>query len=137
LQFSQRPAGWLDRAGGDSVVEEVTKEVALLLAGVEEEEKPMPVMVLEHDEDVGAWAEAIRYWLKRQGLEDAKIVQLEHGTGLSVVKLWVAGLLGGLGLEQRGGFYDGAGVAITGKVSSEKGRRMGKIALSERWKIGN
>ena len=37
---------------GDSVVEEVTKETALLLAGVEEElEEPMPVALLEHDED--------------------------------------------------------------------------------------
>jgi hypothetical protein len=97
----------------DSVVEEVTKEVALLLAGAEDEdESEQEIMLLEYDEDIAAWAEAIRQWLKRQGLEDATIVQLQHGTGLSVVKLWLAGLLSGLGLEQRGGFYDGAGVVI-------------------------
>jgi hypothetical protein len=44
------------------------------------------------------------------------IARLQQGTGLSVIKLWLAGLLGeldsGLRLEQRGGFYDAAGVAI-------------------------
>jgi hypothetical protein len=40
------------------------------------------------------------------------VAQLQDGTNLSVVKLWLAGLLGGLGLEQRGGFYDAEGVSI-------------------------
>jgi hypothetical protein len=63
--------------GGESVVEEVTKEVALLLAEAEAEEKPLSVAVLEHDEDIAAWAEAVRGWLKQQGLESAAIVQLQ------------------------------------------------------------
>jgi hypothetical protein len=41
-----------------------------------------------------------------------RIVQLQQGTGLSVVKLWLVGLLGEFEMWQRGGFYDGAGVAI-------------------------
>jgi hypothetical protein len=103
--------------GGESVVEEVTKEVALLLAGTEEEGKePLSVAVLEHDEDIAAWATAVRVWMRRQGLKSAAIAQLQQGTGLSVAMLWLAGLLGeltsGLELEQSGGFYDAAGVAI-------------------------
>lgn len=97
---------------GEPVVEEVTKEVALLLAGVEEEEEPLSVTVLEHDENIVAWAEAVRGWMQRQGLESAAITQLQQGTGLSVVKLWLAALLGGLVLVQRGGFYEREGVAI-------------------------
>jgi hypothetical protein len=41
---------------GDSVVGEVSKEVALLLAGAEAEEEPLPVAVLEHDEECDSLA---------------------------------------------------------------------------------
>jgi hypothetical protein len=92
--------------GGDSVVEEVSKEQALLLAGAEEAEEPLPVAVLEHDEDIAAWAKAIRGWMQRQGLESAALTQVQNGSGLSMVKLWLAALLCGLGMEQRGGFYE-------------------------------
>ncbi len=40
------------------------------------------------------------------------IAQLQKGTGLSLVRLWLAGLLGGLEMRQSGGFYDGARVKI-------------------------
>ena len=98
--------------GGESVVEEVTKEQALLLAGAEAEEEPLPVAVLEHDEDIKAWAELIRRWMQRQGIESAAMTQLQEGSGLSMVKLWLAALLCGLGMEQRGAFYDTGGVEI-------------------------
>ncbi len=97
---------------GESVVEEVTKEVALLLAAADEVESEEAILGLEYDEDITAWAEAIRKWLKQRGLESVVIGQLQQGTGLSVVKLWLAGLLGGLEMRQQGGFYDVAGVAI-------------------------
>jgi hypothetical protein len=99
--------------GGESVVVEVTKEQALLLAGVEEEEELGDAIIqLEYDEDIAAWADAVRVWMQRQGLESAAIARLQQDTGLSAVKLWLTGLLGGLVLEQRGGFYDAKGVAI-------------------------
>jgi hypothetical protein len=53
-----------------------------------------------------------------QGIESAAnswyeaFAQFQQGTGLSLVKLWLAGLLGDLALEQRGEFYDGAGVVL-------------------------
>jgi hypothetical protein len=98
---------------GESVVEEVTKEVALLLAGADEVEPEQAMELQGYDEDIAAWADAIREWLKQQGLESAAIVQLQHETGLSLVKLWLAGLLGGFGLEQSGGFYDAVGVLVS------------------------
>ena len=67
---------------------------------------------LEHDENVMAWAGVIRGWMRSQGLESAAITQLQDGLGLSMVKLWLAVLLCGLGMEQRRGFYDVEGVAI-------------------------
>jgi hypothetical protein len=100
---------------GESVVEEVTKEVALLLAGAEAElevETEQAIGLQGYNEDIAAWAEAVRGWLQQNGLESAAIFQLQDETGLSVVKLWLAGLLGGFEMEQRGGFYDAVGVEI-------------------------
>jgi hypothetical protein len=65
-----------------------------------------------YDEDIAAWTGTVRGWLKRQGLESAAIRQLQDDTGLSLVRLWLAGLLGGLEMRQSGGFYEKAGVAI-------------------------
>jgi hypothetical protein len=39
-------------------------------------------------------------------------MDLQTGSGLSVVKLWLAALLCGLGMEQQDGFYDSAGIVI-------------------------
>jgi hypothetical protein len=98
---------------GESVVEELTKVVALLLAGADEVEPEETIKLQGYDEDIAAWAEAVRGWLKQQELESAAIVQLQDETELSLVKLWLAGLLGGLEMWHSGGFYDAAGVAIT------------------------
>lgn len=103
---------------GESVAEEVTKEMALLLAAADEVEPKEAMELQGYDENITAWADAIRAWLKRQGLESAAIAQLQQGTGLLVVKLWLAGLLGGFEMQQSGGFYDGAGVAIFNKLIS-------------------
>ena len=102
----------------DSVVEyrEKTEVLAELESFVDEDSGDAEVQ-LEHDEDVMAWAEAIRGWMRSQGLESVALTQLQEATGLSVVKLWLAGLLGGLGMEQRGEFYDGAGVTILSATS--------------------
>jgi hypothetical protein len=70
------------------------------------------VTVLEHDENIVAWAAAVRVWMQQQGLESAAIALLKQSTGLSMVKLWLTGLLGGLVLEQRGEIYEQEGVAI-------------------------
>jgi hypothetical protein len=45
-------------------------------------------------------------------MASAAIAQLQNETGRSLVKLWLAELLGGFEMRQSGGFYDGAGVAI-------------------------
>ena len=53
---------------GESVAKEVTKEVALLLAGVDEIEPKEAMEMQGYDEDIAAWAKAVRGWLKQQGL---------------------------------------------------------------------
>ena len=97
----------------DSVVEyrEKTEVLAELESFVDEDSGDAEVE-LEHDENIGAWAGAIRRWLELSGVESVAITQLREATGLSMVKLWLAALLCGLGMEQRGGFYDTGGVEI-------------------------
>ena len=97
----------------ESVVEyrEKTEVLAELESLVGEDVRDIEVE-LEHDEDIKAWAEAIREWMERQEIESAAMTQLQAGSGLSMVKLWLAALLCGLGMEQRGEFYDVGGVAI-------------------------
>ncbi|HEY9825607.1 MAG TPA: hypothetical protein V6D19_09175 [Stenomitos sp.] len=100
---------------GESIVQEVTKEQALLLAEAGPESTPEPEQVFmrpEYDEDIAAWSEVIRGWLTRQGIEEEAITHLRHETGLSVVKLWLAGLLGGFGLVQTGEFYEGVVITL-------------------------
>jgi hypothetical protein len=99
--------------GEDSVVGEVTKGQALLLAGAEEEE-PLPVAVLEHDEDVAAWANAVRVWMEGHRINEVMLGELLRGSDLPAVKCWLAVLLGAfdLRLSKTKGFYDVGRVII-------------------------
>ncbi len=99
----------------ESVVGEVTKETALLLAGAEEEEEPLPVAVLEHDEDVEAWVDVIRLWMHQQGVKKVVLAELLNGVNLPSIKCWLGVLLGGFEqhLNESKGFYDLERVAIT------------------------
>ena len=93
------------------VVYRAKEEVLAELESVEEDVGEVGVE-LEHDENVMAWADVIWGWMRSQGLESVALPQLQNGSGLSVVKLWLAALLCGLGMEQRGAFYEREGVAI-------------------------
>ena len=107
-----RSASEKSHEDAESVVEYRGKEEVLADLEFVEGDVSEVEVELEHDENVGAWAEVIRGWMQRQGLESVTIIQLQAGSGLSVVKLWLAALLCGLGMEQRGGFYDVEEVAI-------------------------
>ncbi len=76
----------------ESVVGEVTKETALLLAGAEMEPEPM-IVVQPYDENVWEWANAIALWMHQQKLERVGFVELLDGIGYPVVKGWLAVLL--------------------------------------------
>jgi hypothetical protein len=110
----QRSASEKSHEEGESVVADVTKEVTLRLAGAEEEETPLPVAVLEHDEDVEVWVDAIRLWMHRQGIKKVELADLLNGANLPVVKCWIGVLLGEFEqhLNQTKGFYDVERVAI-------------------------
>jgi uncharacterized protein YggL (DUF469 family) len=98
----------------ESVVGEVSKETALLLAGAELE--PTDVMDgLEYDENVGEWAKAITLWMQQQKLERVGFMELLDGVGYPVVKGWLAVLLDeGFAMDRLEGseFYRSTGILV-------------------------
>jgi hypothetical protein len=85
----------------DSVAEEVTKEVALLIAGAEvEEELENAIAGLEYDEDIAAWSNEIRQWMELKGVDNASISEVVNNTPLSAVKVWLSALLSDFELER-------------------------------------
>jgi hypothetical protein len=100
---------------GESVAEEVTKEVALLLAGAEEEEPEVAITLLEYDEDIVAWAKAIALWMQQQKLERVGFMELLDGVGYPVVKGWLAVLLDdGFAMDrlEDSEFYRSSGILV-------------------------
>ena len=99
----------------ESVVEYREKtEVLAELESFMDEDVGEELEQLAYDENIAAWAEAIRGWmLERQKADEVAFAELREGVGLSVVKVWLALLLGGFRLRQAGGFY--GEVAIAGE----------------------
>jgi hypothetical protein len=94
----------------ESVVEyrEKTEVLAELESFVDEDAGVMEQ--LEYDEDVAAWAEAIRGWMERQQADEVVFAELREGVGLCAIKVWLALLLGGFSLRQSDGFYGGVAI---------------------------
>jgi hypothetical protein len=59
-----------------------------------------------HDEDVSAWAGAIGQGIQAIGKEGVPLLELQGAIGMPLVKMWLALLLSGYEMEQRGGFYE-------------------------------
>jgi hypothetical protein len=65
-----------------------------------------------YDEDIAAWADAVRGWLKQQGLESASIMEVIEETKLTTCKVWLAGLLSDFELHQAKDFYSFDGLNL-------------------------
>ncbi|MEO1510243.1 MAG: hypothetical protein AAFU84_21615 [Cyanobacteria bacterium J06633_23] len=93
-----------DVAENDSVVGEVDKAVVLAL--VDEptlEEAKAKALAVSHAEDVSAWVAAISS--KRRPVPQ-RLIELQQQLRMPLIEIWIAALLGGFQLEQRGGFYE-------------------------------
>lgn len=61
---------------------------------------------IAHDEDVSTWTKAIAQCLQERQISMIPLVQLQQTVGMPLVQLWLALLLGGFTIEQRGEFYE-------------------------------
>jgi hypothetical protein len=103
--FERKEHDYPDSRSLFSVVAEVSKVDLLNSLGFESVVETI-WEDLAYDEDIGAWASTIRRWLQRKQVKAVTLIQLEEQTGLSIVKLWLAGLLSGFEMKQDGTFYD-------------------------------
>jgi hypothetical protein len=96
----------------ESLVAEVTKETALLLAGADLETADV-MDGLEYDENVGEWANAIRGWMQRKGVESVSMMEIVEETELTTCKVWLSALLSDFELFQTKDFYSFDGLTLS------------------------
>jgi chromatin segregation and condensation protein Rec8/ScpA/Scc1 (kleisin family) len=107
----------------ESVVGVVEKEKILAFVDAQqEEEEKQKALSVAHEEDISAWIEAIATYLTAQQ-HDIQLPYLcrslyHRHSDLSLIKIWLALLLGGFCLEQRGDFYDGESIWVNSECSS-------------------
>lgn len=92
-----------DISDDESLVGEVDKNAILTL--VDEltfEETKKKALSVAHSEDVSAWIAAIS---AKRGSTPQRLIELQQQLRMPLIEVWIAALLGGFQLEQRGGFY--------------------------------
>lgn len=62
-------------------------------------------LVLAHEEDVSQWGAAIQAWLSRRN-QAVPLLRLQRSLKMPLVQAWLALLLNGFAIQQRGEFYD-------------------------------
>jgi hypothetical protein len=97
----------------NSVVGTVEKTNLLEFLNQMEAEKQQALDVA-HDEDVNAWVAAIAHWKQTYPKREVSLSELQRALKMPLIKIWLALLLGGFRLEQRGNFYEIDGVWISG-----------------------
>jgi hypothetical protein len=67
-------------------------------------------LAVAHEEDVSGWVATIAAWMQEQGTTTPRdavpLLELQRSLQMPLIQVWLALLLGGYGLEARGGFYE-------------------------------
>ena len=97
-------------ADEDSVVGEVDKAAVLAFVDdLTEEEEKQKALAVSHAENVSDWIQQ----LSSKGIgSPQKLIELQQQLQMPLIELWIAALLGGFSLEQRGEFYETAEVWV-------------------------
>ena len=77
--------------------------VIAMLDAIEEDGLKAQALAVSHSENVSEWIKAISATM--QSGEAQRLVDLRSKLKMSLVTVWLAALLGGFDIEQRGGFY--------------------------------
>ncbi|MGI0484163.1 hypothetical protein ACN4EK_01930 [Pantanalinema rosaneae CENA516] len=105
--------GMVDQSGGsqstrpiDSVIGSVDKTNLLeFLDRLEHEQTKQQALAVAHDEDVSAWIQAIAQGIPGDRASEISLLELQRSLQMPLVEVWLALLLGGYHVEQRGDFY--------------------------------
>ena len=91
------------QAAEDSVAGSADKSAVLEMVDSLDEELKAQALAVSHAENVSDWVDAIA---RQQTHEPQRLVDVQRQLKMPLVEVWIAALLGGFGLEQRGNFYD-------------------------------
>jgi hypothetical protein len=81
--------------------------------GMTEAEAFNRAIATAHDEDVLAWSGAIGRGMSAMGGEAVLLVELQRAIEMPLIQIWLALLLSGYGVEQRGEFYKAGTIWVT------------------------
>jgi hypothetical protein len=96
----------------DSVAGAVDKSNLLEFLAQMESEAKQDAIAVAHDEDIAAWIGAIAHWMKAHQSQDVSLLELQRSLQMPFIEVWLALLLGGYAIEQRGDFYQTEGVWV-------------------------
>lgn len=92
-----------DKADEDSIAGDVEKLSVLdMIDALEEADLKSQALAVSHAENVSGWVRAIS---DGQTDQPQRLVDLQRQLKMPMVEVWIAALLGGFPMEQRGSFY--------------------------------
>ena len=92
-----------EKAAEDSVAGEALKLSVLdMIDALEDAELKSQALAVSHAENVSDWVAALA---NRQEESPQRLVDLQQQLRMPLIEVWIAALLGGFPLEQRGSFY--------------------------------
>ena len=105
-----------NKADEDSVAGDVEKLSVLdMIEELEEADLKRQALAVSHAENVSDWVKALA---DKQMNSPQRLVDLQKQLKMPMVEVWIAALLGGFALEQRGGFYETREVWLTSQLQS-------------------
>ncbi len=91
-----------DKADEDSVAGDVAKLSVLgMIDALEDEDLKSQALAVSHAENISDWVSA----LSEQTGAPQRLVDIQRQLKMPLIEVWIAALLGGFPMEQRGSFY--------------------------------
>ena len=92
-----------DKADEDSVAGDVEKTSVLdMLDALEDTDLKRQALAVSHAENVSDWVKALT---TEQTESPQRLIDLQQQLRMPLIEVWIAALLGGFSMEQRGSFY--------------------------------
>ena len=92
-----------DKADEDSVAGDVEKLSVLdMIGALEDDDLKSQALAVSHAENVSAWVKALA---DQQQASPQRLIDIQQQLKMPLIEVWIAALLGGFPMEQRGSFY--------------------------------
>ena len=92
-----------DKADEDSVAGDVEKLSVLdMIGALEDDDLKSQALAVSHAENVSAWVKALA---DQQQASPQRLIDIQQQLKMPLIEVWIAALLGGFSMEQRGSFY--------------------------------